>query len=363
MARKSVGYVELQWTCPNCGTKNMGTQRVCTNCGTPQPDEVKFEQPNQTEFIKDEDKLAKAKVGPDIHCYYCGTRNPAGTTNCSQCGADLTEGKARTQGQLVGTYSGTAAKPVICPSCGTENQPNAAKCVQCGAALAPASPQPTPRPTPKPAGWAGLGLFGILGIGLLGLCAVGFIIFMIFSFRSQEITGQVQSTRWERSIAVEELVPVTAQTWRDEVPSNAIVSSCALQVHHTQDQPAPNAEEICGTPYVVDEGSGFGEVVQDCRYEVYEQYCDYTVEEWRQVDSVTVDGEGFSAQWPSLAINNTDQREGERAQTYRVIFDTEQGPLDYTTSNLAEYQQYQVGSRWVLEVNGFNTVVSAKPAN
>jgi hypothetical protein len=206
-------------------------------------------------------------------------------------------------------------------------------------------------------------MFGILGIGVLILCAAGFIFFMVSSFRTEEITGQVQSAHWERSIAVEGLVPVTYETWRDEVPPSGIVGSCSLQVHHIQDQPAPNAEEICGTPYVVDEGSGFGEVVQDCQYEVYEQYCDYTVEEWRQIDSVTVEGQGFNAQWPSLAINRTDQREGERGQVYQVTFNTEQGPVTYSTSNLAEYQQYQVGSRWVLEINGFNNVVSARPAN
>ncbi len=39
-----------------------------------------------------------ASAGADIHCGFCGTRNPATATICSQCGADLKEGKARQAG-------------------------------------------------------------------------------------------------------------------------------------------------------------------------------------------------------------------------------------------------------------------------
>ena len=44
MAKKKLGYVELEWTCPNCGTRNPGPEQSCVNCGSPQPDDVHFEQ-------------------------------------------------------------------------------------------------------------------------------------------------------------------------------------------------------------------------------------------------------------------------------------------------------------------------------
>lgn len=68
MARKTVGYVKMEWTCPNCGTRNPGTNAVCSNCATPQPKDVQFEQVAQEELITDEALIAKAKQGPDIHC-------------------------------------------------------------------------------------------------------------------------------------------------------------------------------------------------------------------------------------------------------------------------------------------------------
>jgi hypothetical protein len=70
MAKKSLGYVKLEWVCPNCSTRNLGPQKTCTSCGAPQPDNVEFEQAAQAEIIKEQAEIAKAKVGPDIHCHY-----------------------------------------------------------------------------------------------------------------------------------------------------------------------------------------------------------------------------------------------------------------------------------------------------
>ena len=44
MTKKELGYVEMQWTCPNCGTINPGISRTCQQCGAAQPEDVQFEQ-------------------------------------------------------------------------------------------------------------------------------------------------------------------------------------------------------------------------------------------------------------------------------------------------------------------------------
>ena len=95
MTQKELGYVELEWTCPACNTRNPGTARKRTQCGAAQPAEVKFEQAPEEKLITDEAKIAEAKAGPDIYCAYCGTRNPSTATACKQCTAPLAEGKAR----------------------------------------------------------------------------------------------------------------------------------------------------------------------------------------------------------------------------------------------------------------------------
>ena len=114
---------------------------------------------------------------------------------------------------------------------------------------------------------------------------------------------------------------------------------------------------------MVDQGSGFGEVVQDCQYRVYEDFCQYQTEEWQQVETATVSGDNFEAYWPALSLNDSNQRTGEREETYRIVFATEDGSYTYTTRNPAEFAQYQIGSAWILKINTFNAVVSTEPAN
>src|SRR5262245_59934061 len=173
MAKETVGYVYLRWTCPNCETKNKGTDRFCASCGNPQPDNVQFEQPSQEELIKDEEELKKAKLGPDVHCAYCGSRNRADATHCTQCGADLAEAKKREAGQVMGAQPTGPAQKVICPACGTPNDPDAGKCAQCGASLPALKPKVEPKPQPEPAAAkSGFPIAGIIvGIVLL-LCII-----------------------------------------------------------------------------------------------------------------------------------------------------------------------------------------------
>jgi len=41
MARKrTLGYIQNEWTCPNCDTRNKGGVKTCENCGAPQPENV-----------------------------------------------------------------------------------------------------------------------------------------------------------------------------------------------------------------------------------------------------------------------------------------------------------------------------------
>jgi ribosomal protein L40E len=364
MAKKSLGYVELEWHCPSCGTRNSGLQKTCKNCGLPQPDDVEFVQPGQEKFISDEAKLEQVKSGPDIHCYYCGARNPAMATACSQCGADLSEGARRRHGQVLGAHRDKPAQKVTCPACGTLNEPDAEKCVQCGASLIEAAPPVKPKAEPaaaKPA-TSKLGLWGIIGIAALALVVVACLaVFFLFS-QTDDIQGTVDGVSWSRSIVVEGLAPVTREDWYDEIPDDAVVGTCTQEVRRTQDEPAANSKEVCGTPYTVDTGTGAGEVVQDCEYQVYEDFCEYTVEEWQEIETEVIDGTGFSPQWPSLALT-ADEREGERTETYEIVFNTEDGQQTYTTTDENLFNQAQIGSRWLLKVNAFNTVTDIEPLN
>lgn len=362
MTRKTLGYVELEWTCANCGTRNPGPNEFCNACGAPQPEDVEFEQPLDRKLITDEEKLARAKAGPDKHCPYCNARNAGDAKFCGACGGDLSEAAVRESGRVVGAHREGPVAQVNCPACGSANPASNKVCSNCGASLtkeAAEVPEPRPQPRATPAR-RGLGMGAIVAIGLICVIAAA-AIYMLF-LRTDELVGQVQAVYWERSIPILALSEVQGQDWNDAIPSDAELGSCQLEYRYTSDEPEANSEEVCGTPYEVDTGSGFAEVVQDCVYEVYDDFCTYTVMDWMEVDTITLSGDDLTPRWPDTTNLSTDQREGDGEESYQVTFGSSEGEYTYTVSNPSEFSRFSSGSSWILKVNALGSVVSAEPA-
>jgi hypothetical protein len=97
-------------------------------------------------------------------------------------------------------------------------------------------------------------------------------------------------------------------------------------------------------------------------YEVYENWCEYTVQEWRPFDTVILRGEDLDPAWPISGLG-TAQREGEREETYTVVFETEERTYTYTTTDIDRFRQFDIGSRWVLETNALGGLRSVQPAD
>jgi hypothetical protein len=100
-------------------------------------------------------------------------------------------------------------------------------------------------------------------------------------------------------------------------------------------------------------------VVQDCQYEVYKDYCEYTAQEMQAVDQVKLQGEDLSPAWPQASLGQ-GQQEGQRQQEYTVVFQTEKGEIVYKPADDAEFKLFTPGSEWVLVLNGFGDVVSVE---
>lgn len=370
MAKKTLGYVELEWTCPQCGTRNAGTQEMCTSCGKAQPKKVEFHQAAEEELITDEQEIARAQAGPDVHCAFCGARNPAGAERCARCGAHLTSAEARESGRVLGAHLTEEAQPIQCPQCGWMNEGTALKCDKCNSAL-PRAPQPQPKaPAPKaavPAAASGkpkkkLGMLAILGIGGGALIALAICVVIVLSLiPTKETVGVVQTVSWERTIDIEELGDVTREGWADRIPSDGRVVGCVQKHRDTQDQPAPNATEVCGTPYTVDTGTGHGKVVQDCVYHVYDDWCQYTVTEWRRVSTAVLTGSDLNPRWPGLTLAG-NQREGERGQSFEVVLAAGNETYTLNTDDDAEFAQFRPGTRWTLTINALGGIRSIEPA-
>lgn len=363
MARKKLGDIELQWTCPNCSGLNPGSERFCQSCGAAQPENIEFHLPRQQELLEDEEKIERAQAGADIHCPFCGTRNPAGSQQCSQCGGDLSDGTVRQSGRVLGAFESGPAETVACRNCGSENPAQALKCASCGASLAPeaavkgSAAVPTSRP-----GSQRVNPLLIIGLVVVGVIVCGALAFMwLRGAQTEDLRASVSRVQWELAIPVEALVPVEQQDWRDQIPAGAEPQQCQQQVREVRDEPVSGAVEVCGTPYTVESGSGFAEVVQDCIYEVYDDYCSYTVEEWRQVDVAVARGDDFSPRWPEPMLQAAERLGQSRQETYTVIFDAGTETYSYQPDDFDEYAGFQPGTTWTLVVNGFGSVVEVQP--
>ena len=359
MARKVKGFIELYWKCPSCSSENLGSHAYCTSCGSPQPRNVDFHQGTTQQLITDPERLKRAKAGADIHCGYCGTRNPAGATLCAQCGSELKAGTRRAGGQVVGAFSEGASQPVKCANCGTMNAGTRLKCGNCGSPLAhgEAPKKAAVVPAAPPVSRNTL----LIGGGvLLLLCAAIYFLFI----RTQAVVGTVTAANWTRSITIEAFGPVVMEDWLDELPSEAYNLSCREEVRQTQDEPPAfgRYDEVCGTPYNVDTGGGFAEVVQDCEYQVYADYCTFSLDAWAPVSTAELEGSGLNALWPSPALNSR-QRLGEQTEQYECVFDSSGTTYTYHTDSPAEFQGCVIGSLWSLQINALGGVSSISPAN
>jgi DNA-directed RNA polymerase subunit RPC12/RpoP len=357
MAQKTVGYVELEWTCPSCKGRNLGSAKICANCGAAMPDDITFALPAAQALDTSAATEQRVAAGPDIHCPYCGTRNPGDAKKCSQCGGDLENASKRAAGEVLGAHSTAPAPELTCPHCGAKNPGTALKCAACGGTLEKEPPPAPPPPPPQKKGC--LPVLGI--IALVVLCLGAFLLFRACS-TTQDVVGAVKEAQWTYVIEVEALGPVTKEGWRDQLPTGAQVGRCEQKVRRTEDKPVPGAVEVCGTPYVVDTGTGKGKVTQDCVYQVSDSWCQYTVTAWVTAPKLTATGKDYDPKWPQF-VPRTDQRERGRAEAYKVVLVANDKTYTYTPDTLAEYRRFQPGSTWKLKVNALGGVSNVQPAD
>ncbi len=363
---KQVGYVELEWTCPTCGTRSGGRVMVCPTCGAPQPANAQFEAPAQGPVIGLESaegaRVAQTvAAGPDVQCPFCGARNSSTAAECNQCHAPLAGAASRAQGGNLGAVPAAAIGDITCHVCGATNLGAARLCAKCGAPLqrrGAAARAGAPAPLPAP-GKGGVALWWLWALG--GLLIIAIAVFAWLGLRSDKYTAVAEAAHWERTVDVMGFVPVQKQAWRDEAPADATILQCRDELYDTVDEPVAGALEVCGTPYTVDTGTGYGNVMQDCEYQVFAPMCTYEVMAWVLVDTAVAEGNDLLPSWPALATA-ADRKQGDRNERYSCTVSVNDRrysfPLSADAFGLCVPQ-----SRWRVSINGLGSVVEATPAD
>ena len=351
-SRRTLGYVQNEWTCPNCNTRNKGSVKTCENCGAPQPENVQFELPSEQKFVTDEASINAAKSGADIHCPFCGTRNPATAKTCSQCGGDLTGAKAREAGRVM---QAPPAQPKVikCDNCGTENPGSNAVCSNCGSPLpkfaAPAiasqgiAGMNAAKPlAPKKTNWLLIG--GILAAVAICCVVIGALVWL----PTKSVEATVVDVHWQTSIPLQEIRAVDYNNEPGSPPSDAYDVSCRDE-----------SRDVC-EQRTIDRGNGYSEVVEECHTET-QQYCSYTVDEWTTIQTYTLDGNDLNPVYESPNVSS-GQRLGQESEDLSVTFMTEEGQREtYSPDSLSEFQQFTIGSTWTLKMNALGGVVGVEP--
>lgn len=344
----SKGFIQLEWVCPNCNSRNAGPNKTCENCGAPQPENVQFYAPAEAKLIQDANTARVASAGPDIYCPFCGTRNPATATVCSQCGGDLTGGKVRAAGREMKREAPLVE--IKCTNCGEMNPSTRTMCSKCGsplpranepsAGVMPVVGAPTLSANKKRApAWLGI---GAVVACLALLCAGAFLLFA----PSKSVSATVQDVYWQTSVPLQEFQAVHYSDEAGSAPGGAYDVSCRT-----------DTRQVCEDK-TIDKGNGYGEVVTECHDE-NQEYCSYTLDEWQTIQTFTLDGHDLNPFYADPQVSS-GQRLGDATITFTVYFFGDGREYTYSANDLAEFQQFVIGSSWTLHLNALGIVVSVE---
>lgn len=297
---ESEGFYEMLWDCEHCESKGLlgKSQRHCPNCGAPQnPDKRYFPKPEEQKRV-DGHKFE----GSDRHCPACNAPMGAAAHNCAQCGSPLDGSK-----EVKGVAAPVAAKP------------------------------------PKKKRWP------------IVLAVIAIIIFAIWFFfiRKKAATLAVTGHRWSRVVALEKYGDWPQEAWRNEIPNNASMPTCVKKQRSTKQ--VEDGEEC--TTEKVDKKDGTFEQVKKCKPKyksesVEDDWCTFTVRNWKKVDEAKANGAGMTATWPDKVPAADVQaqidaiRSGARTETLYLDF----GKTGSCEVDDAKWRKYKDGDKVKLEV-------------
>lgn len=306
------------WDCPSCDGTNLGRYLRCQGCGAGRGEDVEFYLPDDAaEVLPDNPLYAQAKGGPDWICGYCEVSNLHGAEACRSCGADGAEGVHRE--------------------------------------VTETTDEPPPPPPEEPHQHSrGCGC-GCLGSRVFQVLLLLFLLYSWWGGRTHLEDLEVLSSRWQRSVAVEQYQTLQKEDWRDAVPGDARVHGSEEKFRTTRkvfdhsetrtrtvydEVPSGTERYKCGTRNL---GNGFFEdkycsrttyrrVAREETYThdvyrdepVYDTWQRYEVDRWVEVSRPSLSGDDHQPRWPESGATRDapdvlgTRREGPRSEEYRL---------------------------------------------
>jgi len=359
---------EGRWLCPSCGRENRGRFESCEEgCGKPRPHDVRFYLPENSPLITDPALRDEANAGVNWTCSHCGGANPANHEGhvviaCAHCGNGRdggdTDYHARSFG--LGQVPRTAEQA-------NPKRPSRRKEAQ----------------APKPRSRRRIPAFAVIGLILLLSLGTALSIFV----PTENITGEISSKTWARSIGVETIVTETESDW--SIPSGGRVISTETRVRshkdviigYTTDTRTEYRSVVVGTEQYQcgsrDLGNGFFEDVMCSRnitrsepYEVSferpitervpvkDTWHTYQIDRWREIRRVDASGTGRKdPSWPALKLKN-GEREGARQQSYSANITIETGETSRKSLSEEDYHIIARGDEVGIFKNIWGAIVS-----
>jgi hypothetical protein len=326
---------EARWDCTYCGTKgNLGRNKSCHHCGRSRPGGTKFYLPDDAAEVTDDQLLDKAGRGADWICAFCGTSNKSESKACRSCGAAR---EATSEEQEVKTYA-LGEVPTTGDMDLDEKEPASR------AAVAGQKSKIKP--------------LAIVGAAILAAACIAIVAFLIIG--GKDVTASVDGFEWQRAIDIEAFRTVTEEDW--SVPTGGRILSEREEKHHDEQvlDHVEVREEVCGQ---IDLGDGF---IEDkmCTIEeevfrqepVYQPYYTYEIDKWIVVRTAQDGGSDHSPMWPRADLTD-GEREGERSETYTIIFKDSEGEVRaYTIENIDEWEKFESNQGVVLKLNALGGI-------
>ena len=83
------------------------------------------------------------------------------------------------------------------------------------------------------------------------------------------------------------------------------------------------------------------------------------MDEWKTIQTYDLDGNDLYPVYADPSVSS-DQRVGSSSTDLQVYFNTSDGQLTYSPGSVSEFQQFQPGSQWTLNLNLVGSIVSVE---